>query len=207
MIRTIIFDMGEVLIHFDRELFIRRLTDSEEDVRLLMRQVFLSLEWGRLDRGSMTEQEAADSICRRVPERLHDIVYKLVCMWDRPILPVDGMQALIAELKQKGYRLLLLSNASVRQHEYWPRVPGNELFDGTLISADVKLVKPQFEIYRLLCEKFSVRPEECFFVDDSLANIEGAYCCGIRGAVFHNDIDELRGIMRSAGIDVAPGKG
>ncbi len=63
----------------------------------------------------------------------------------RPILEVDGMYELVKELKDRGYKVYLLSNASVRQHEYWPRIPAAELFDGKLISSDVHLVKPQPE--------------------------------------------------------------
>ena len=109
----------------------------------------------------------------------------------------------MAQLKQAGYGVYLLSNASVRQHEYWPRVPGSALFDGTLISADVKLVKPQPEIYRLLLEKFSLTAQECFFIDDSPANIEGALMCGIPGAVFHGDVALLRKDLRAAGVTIA----
>lgn len=202
MIRNIIFDMGQVLIRFDGEYFIRRLQVEPEDAPVMMREVFRSLEWARMDRGSMTEEDAAASICARVPERLHDAVRKLVSMWDRPILPVEGMYELVEELKSKGYRLYLLSNASLRQHEYWPRVPASRFFDGTLISADVKLVKPQPEIYRLLCQRFSLLPEECFFIDDVPANVEGAFYCGIDGAVFHHDVGELRQVLHSRGVPV-----
>ena len=109
---------------------------------------------------------------------------------------------LIRELKEKGYGIYLLSNASLRQHDYWPRVEASRYFDGTLISADVKLVKPQPEIYRLLLEQFRLKGEECFFVDDLPGNIEGAFYVGIPGAVFHNDITRLRQDLRSAGVDV-----
>jgi putative hydrolase of the HAD superfamily len=121
MIQNIIFDMGGVIIRFDREYFIRRLGVQGEDELILMNEVFRSLEWARMDRGSISEQDAFQNICKRTPQRLHDAVEKLVYMWERPILPVDGMYELVAELKSKGYGIYLLSNASVRQHEYWPR--------------------------------------------------------------------------------------
>lgn len=203
MIRNVIFDMGNVLLRFDRDYFLDAVGAQGEDRTLLMNNVYLSLEWARMDRGSMTEAEAAESMCRRLPQRLHETVHLLVDQWDRPILPVPGMEALVAQLKQAGYGVYLLSNASVRQHEYWPRVPGSALFDGTLISADVKLVKPQPEIYRLLLEKFSLTAQECFFIDDSPANIEGALMCGIPGAVFHGDVKLLRQDLRNAGVNVA----
>ena len=202
MIRNILFDMGNVLIYFDRNLFMDRLGISAEDKKLLMREVFLSVEWVRMDRGSMTEPEAVESVCRRLPQRLHDAAGKLVGMWDRPILPIPGMYELIEELKEKGYGIYLLSNASHRQHEYWPRIEASRFFDGTLISSDEGVIKPQPEIYRLILERFSLKAEECFFIDDVPANIEGAFYCGIPGAVFHDDVALLRRNLREAGVDV-----
>ncbi|MBQ6734024.1 MAG: HAD family phosphatase [Lachnospiraceae bacterium] len=203
MIKNIIFDMGSVLIRFDRNLFIERtgITDPA-DKELLMREVFLSLEWARMDRGSLTDEEAFQIMCKRLPERLHDAAHKLVAFWDRPILEIEGMYELIEELKGKGYGIYLLSNASYRQHEYWPRIPASKFFDDKLVSCDVHLVKPQPEIYRLMLEKFSLQAEECFFIDDVPMNIEGAFFCGIAGAVFHDDVQELRRKMREAGVDV-----
>ena len=202
MIKNIVFDMGNVIIRFDPELFMVRLGLAEEDRRLLKRELFVSLEWSRMDRGSLTDEEAAEIVCRRVPERLHDAVRRLVGMWDRPILPVEGMYELVEELRGMGYGIYLLSNASFRQHDYWPRVPASKFFDGTLISADVKLVKPQPEIYRLLCDKFSLVPEECVFIDDSTSNAEGAYFCGINALVFHGDAHEMRLKLNELGVEV-----
>lgn len=202
MIKNIVFDMGNVIIRFDPELFMVRLGLAEEDRKLLKRELFVSLEWSRMDRGSLTDEEAAEIVCRRVPERLHDAVRRLVGMWDRPILPVEGMYELVKELRGMGYGIYLLSNASFRQHDYWPRVPASKFFDGTLISADVKLVKPQPEIYRLLCDKFSLLPEECVFIDDSTSNAEGAYFCGINALVFHGDAHEMRLKLNELGVKV-----
>ena len=127
---------------------------------------------------------------------------RLVTMWERPILEVDGMYELVKELKDRGYKVYLLSNASVRQHEYWPRIPAAQLFDGKLISSDVHLVKPQPEIYRLFCDTFQVLPEECFFIDDSPQNIEGAYEVGMQGVIFHGEVGALRESLRAAGVAV-----
>lgn len=203
MIRAILFDMGNVLIRFDRDYFITRLGITGQDKALLMREVFQSVEWVQMDHGTIREPEALERICARLPHRLHDAAGKLVSFWDRPILPIEGMPELVRELKEKGYRLYLLSNASLRQHDYWPRVPAWECFDGKVISADEKVMKPDHQYYRIALERFGLKPEECFFVDDSPPNIEGAMCCGIRGAVFHADARLLRRQLRAAGVDVA----
>lgn len=203
MIRNILFDMGNVLIRFDREFFIERLGVQPEDKQMLMREVFHSVEWVQMDRGSIVEAEAVASICKRLPAHLHDAAEKLVAMWDRPILPIDGMYELVEELKHAGYGIYLLSNASLRQHEYWPRIPASNFFDGTIISADEQVMKPGAEYYLRALNRFGLKAQECFFVDDVPANVEGALFCGIPGAIFRGDATLLRKQMRDAGINVS----
>lgn len=202
MIKNILFDMGNVLIHFDRRVFLDRLDISEEDKQLLLREVFLSVEWVQMDRGTLSEETAEPLMCQRLPEHLHDAVHQLVSCWDEPMLPVAGMAELVQELKENGYGIYLLSNASIRQHEYWPQIPGWQFFDGKIISADEKVMKPHPDYYLRALEKFSLIPRECFFIDDVPANIEGALYCGIPGTVFHKDVTLLRRQLRAAGVDV-----
>lgn len=192
--------MGNVLLTFDRDRFLDAVNAHGEERRMLLNNVYLSVEWARMDRGSMTEAEAAASMCSHVPEHLHEKVHLLVDKWDRPIIPVPGMAELVRELKEAGYGVYLLSNASYRQHEYWPRVPGSEYFDGTLVSADVKLVKPEREIYELMMKEFNLIPDECVFIDDSTLNIEGAERVGINGIVFHGSAEEAREKLRALGV-------
>jgi len=202
MIRNILFDMGNVLIHFDRNAFLNRLDISEEEKQLLLREVFLSVEWVQMDRGTLAEPEAEILMCQRLPQHLHAAVHELVSLWDEPMLPIAGMAQLAEELKANGYRLYLLSNASVRQHEYWPKIPGWQYFDGTIISADEKVMKPHPDYYHRALSRFGLKPEECFFIDDVPANIEGALYCGIPGAVFHGDVTLLRRQMQQSGISI-----
>lgn len=203
MIKNVIFDMGNVLIYFLPELYIEQLGVKEEDSGILLREVFRRVEWVRLDHGTITEAEAVESICRRVPPRLHKAVEDLVFRWwARPLSPVPGMKELLAELKEKGFKLYLLSNASIQQCKYHDRIPGAEYLDGRIVSAEHKLIKPQKEIYRLLLETYGLQAEECLFIDDSPLNVEGAYCAGIRGIVFDGDLPRLRSDLREAGIQV-----
>lgn len=202
-IKNVIFDMGNVLINFLPELYIEQLGVKEEDSEILLREVFRRVEWVRLDHGTITEAEAVESICRRVPSRLHKAVEDLVFRWwARPLSPVPGMKELLAELKELGFKLYLLSNASIQQCKYHNRIPGAEYLDGRIVSAEHKLLKPQKEIYQLLLETYGLQAEECLFVDDSPLNVEGAYCAGIRGIVFDGDLPRLKSELREAGINV-----
>lgn len=202
MIKNILFDMGNVLIHFDRQAFLSRLDIREEEKQLLLREVFLSVEWVQMDRGTLAEPEAEARMRKRLPEYLHRAVHALVSCWDEPMLPVEGMAELVEELKGKGYRIYLLSNASIRQHDYWHKIPGWQFFDGKIISADEKVMKPHPDYYLRAMERFCLIPGECFFIDDVPANIEGALYCGIPGTVFHKDVALLRSQLRGAGVDV-----
>ena len=203
MIKNIVFDMGNVIIRFDPASFIDRYGVSAGDKQTLLIEIFRSPEWVMMDRGTLTDEQCADILCPRLPEHLRDIARKLIALWDRPIIEVEGIYPLIEELKGKGYGIYLLSNASCRQPDYWQRVPASRFFDGTLISYSVKLVKPMPEIYEKFFETFSLKREECFFIDDSPANIEASLYVGMPGAVFHSDIRRLRRELRAAGVDVA----
>lgn len=202
MIKNIVFDMGNVVIRFDRDAFMDRFDLRPEERQILMREVFLSPEWVMMDRGVLTDDQASEILCPRVPEHLRDTAHKLISSWDRPILQIEGIEELIGELKGKGYGIYLLSNASCRQPDYWQRVPAARFFDGTLISYSVKLVKPMPEIYEKFFETFALRREECFFIDDSPANVEASIYVGMPGVVFHNDVARLRRQLRAAGVDV-----
>lgn len=204
MIRNIVFDMGNVLIHWRPHLFVERLDLPEEDRALLLREVFASVEWVQLDRGSLSWEEAAASMSRRLPERLHTLARKLTeRWWEICLLPVEGMADLIRELKGLGYGIYLLSNAKADLPRYFPLIPGSECFDGRIVSADWKLLKPQHEIYETLFREYGLKPGECFFIDDLALNVEGAWYVGMDGAVFDGDFARLRRALNDAGVPVS----
>ncbi len=203
MIQNIVFDMGRVLIDWDPPRMIARLGYSGEDAALLLREVFSGAEWTMLDRGLPAEDVLA-RIKPRLPAHLHEAAERFVyAWWVEELWPVPGMAELVRECKALGCHIYLLSNATTCLHRYFDRIPGSECFEGRLVSADWKLLKPEHEIYELLFERFSLRPEECFFIDDNPANIEAAERLGMRGAVFFQDISRLRRELRAAGVAVS----
>ena len=205
MIKNVIFDMGGVLLDYNPPRFIDYLSVSPEDKALLLREVFNSVEWFRLDHGPIGEADAAAAMKARLPARLHTAVDRMLNWWDFEVEPVAGMAELLEELKKLGYGLYLLSNAGVRQPEYFDRLPSAQYLDGRFVSAFYKLLKPQYEIYETMLKEFDLKAEECFFVDDSTSNVEGAYCVGIAGAVFDGDVERLRRALNQAGVPVEAG--
>ena len=203
MIRNLVFDMGNVLIRFDPEMFMNRegITDPA-DRQLIMRELFLSAEWAMMDAGMLTEETAEPAILPHFPERLHKSVLRLLYRWADPKEVIPGMEDLVSRIHSSGYGLFLLSNASKAQHVYWPKYSVSRYFDGKMISCDVMTVKPCHEIYHLFTQRFSLRPEECLFVDDTPANVAGAIACGWQGIVFHGDVSELEKKMKQYGIQV-----
>ena len=201
MIRNIVFDMGRVLIHWSGDMLMEKYTLTDADRATLNRVVFSSIQWVQLDRGSITEEQAMEVFYTRLPSHLHEIARELVCFWwKQPLRPIAGMETLIRELKRNGYRIFVLSNAGLPLRQYWPRLPGADCFDGVLVSAEEKLLKPQPEIFRTLLERYSLIPEECVFIDDALANVEGAVYCGMQGIFFRGDSTELRQELRALGV-------
>lgn len=202
MIKNIVWDMGNVLIRFDPELFLSRYVLTEEQRRLLLEQVFRSVEWVMLDRGTLDEAGAEQRILPRLPEPLRAVAQDLIEAWDEPLLPVQGMLELVQQLKQQGYRLYLLSNAAARQPRYWSRAEASRLMDGALISAQVGLLKPDPRIYQTFLQQFALRAEECVFIDDTPLNVEAAQQEGMSGILFRQDPEQLRQSLRALGVRV-----
>ena len=203
MIKNIVFDMGGVLIHFKPAALLAHFDISPADRDLMLKEAFGSVAWIQLDRGTISAEEALEAMQANLPERLHPVAEELVNgWWKLELRPMEGMEQLLGELKELGYGIYLLSNATVRQPEYFPLIPGSQYFDGQIISAQWKLLKPQHEIYETLLREYGLRAEECFFVDVLNINIEGALCAGMSGTVFDGDAARLRRDLRRAGVPV-----
>ena len=86
----------------------------------------------------------------------------------------------LRELKAQGYHIYGLTNWSA---EKFPGVRAQYdffgLMDGIVVSGEEHLVKPDIRIYQTLLDRYHLRADECLFIDDSLANIEGAKQAGL----------------------------
>lgn len=95
-------------------------------------------------------------------------------------------------MKRKEYKIYGLSNTNIPFYEHIKNSDIGMYFDGFIISAVEKMMKPNKEIFERLFEKYSLNPQECFFVDDTEINVIASRKCGMDGFVFDiNHYDKL----------------
>ncbi|MCM1184154.1 MAG: HAD family phosphatase [Roseburia sp.] len=204
---NIVFDMGNVLTRYSMKEYIRKYAASDEASRIIKNEVCASVEWIRMDRGTMTDEEAIASICRRVPEKLHDTVSRFIGEFRMEQEPNPPMEDLVRRLKAAGNRLYLMSNTSRRFRRFSQNIASIAYMDDIWISCERGFLKPEREAYLDFFDVMGLAPETCCFIDDSPANIEAAQRLGMEGCVYHQDVGELERRLRSAGICLSAAEG
>ena len=199
MIRSIIFDMGNVLRDFSPMRSILPYVTGP-DAELIARELFGKEEWRGLDRGTITYGEAARLCKARIPQRLHGKVDEILDHWHEYMPEDPEMAEVCRRLKENGYRLYLLSNASVRFEAYRNEFQALKHFDGAIVSAFYQAVKPDEKIYRILFDTYSLKPEECFFVDDNPENVAAGRRLAMPGHVFTGDLNAMMADFAAYGI-------
>lgn len=200
MIKNIIFDMGNVLLKYDPEVCLCHYMDHEEDRAVIRKELFEGPEWEQGDLGLLTDLERYDKVKERVPERLHEALKNCALFWTMCMKPVKGAQKFCQVAKDMGYRIYILSNASSSFYDYFSDFAPLDYFDGSVVSCDIHIVKPDIRIYGHLCEKYNLLPEECFFIDDRKENVEAAKAFGMSGAVFGGDYEYVKGCLSMEGV-------
>ncbi|XCP84339.1 HAD family phosphatase [Roseburia hominis] len=192
MLKNIIFDMGNVLLEYDPEVPLRAFCDSEEARNCIRAELFQGPEWVESDLGYLTPEGMFEKVSRRVPEKWHGALMRCTEEWNICMTPVAGARRFCDGLREEGYHLYVLSNASKDFYNYFPRFADLDYFDGVVVSADIHLIKPDPAIYRYLLETYHLIPEECLFIDDRPENVEAAGKLGIHGHVFSGDYPRIK---------------
>ncbi|WP_339013861.1 HAD family phosphatase [Aeromonas popoffii] len=179
---AIIFDLGRVVVSWDPVGIVSSVR-GPDDAEALAERLFNHPDWLEVDRGTLS----LHTMARQAQERTGlPAAQNLAILQAVPasLLPDPAMLTLIAELHGAGHTLYALSNmghASIdwlEQQSFW------RFFSGKVVSARVRMMKPEPDIYRYLLVSFDLKADECLFIDDSPANVAAAQALGIGGLVF-----------------------
>ena len=185
MIRTVIFDIGMVLVYFRwRELYAQLGFDREKFERIAKATV-QNPWWNEFDKGLMTTEEVIERFAESAPEYKKEIT-EIYEHMDEIVTLYDYAVPWIRELKEKGYRIYILSNWSKPAYE--ANLETNLCFlkevDGAVMSFMEGVIKPDPQIYELICNRYEIDPKEAVFLDDNADNIEGARAFGLNAIHF-----------------------
>jgi putative hydrolase of the HAD superfamily len=107
-----------------------------------------------------------------------------------------GTIKVLSDLHADGTRLALLSNAGPDFGAYFRYGPLGDFFDSFYVSGELKLLKPDPEIYQHVLADLGISAAEAVFIDNRADNVRGAQELGITGHVF-TDAGTLRAFLES----------
>ena len=190
MIKNIIFDIGNVLMKFDYYPFIKELLKDDDKIEHVNNALWYTGYWNDMDRG-----EDTDVIFNKMLAAEPDYADEIRLTFDNVgdcIKRCDYAIPWIKELRHRGLKIYYLSNyathtmdANRQALDFLPYM------DGGIFSCYEKMIKPDPELFRLMLKRFSLRPEECVFLDDNPNNVKAAREQGINAVQF-SDYDQAR---------------
>ena len=107
MLKNIIFDIGNVILQYNRDFLLKHFYDGEE-YELLKEKTFAN--WEILDKDGLTLEEYNEQVKRSLPDHLSKYALSVLNHWEYYMRYSKDIIPLIQELKQKGYKLFILSN-------------------------------------------------------------------------------------------------
>lgn len=202
-IRTIIFDLGGVVITLDPQQAVDRfkalgLADAEKRLDSYTQSGI----FGDVEHGLITPEEFRKEFSKLVG---HEVTHEECAFaWQgyAKEVPQRNLEALI-RLRQEGYRVLLLSNTNPFMME-WVESPAFDgkghpvsyYFDHCYLSYQMKLMKPSEDIFRAVLRNEKTFASECLFVDDGSRNVATASQLGMFTFCPENGADWTRDIYK-----------
>ncbi|MBL8471777.1 MAG: HAD family phosphatase [Rhodocyclaceae bacterium] len=197
--RTVIFDLGGVLIDWNpRYLYDKLIADSAQ------REHFLSVvcpqSWNEQQDAGRSLRAATDERIDLFPQHAK-LIEAYYSRWPEMLAgPIAGSVALLRALAAADMPLYALTNWSA---ELFPiareRFDFLKLFRGIVVSGAEGLIKPDPALFRLMLDRYSLAPPNCFYIDDNPRNIETAVALGMM-AHHYVSADALALDLRAAGL-------
>jgi epoxide hydrolase-like predicted phosphatase len=100
----------------------------------------------------------------------------------------DDLIAFIRELRSNGVKVGLLSNNSAALLDELAALGVADAFASCVISAVTGVMKPDPAAYHAILDALGVSPERALFIDDTLANVEGARAVGMVAVLYRPDV-------------------
>ncbi len=199
MIRTCLFDMGNVLVFFSHDRMCEQLGDlcgrSADEMRRLLFDS--GVQWN-YERGWLSPEQFHDWFqtttgCSTPIADLNRAGADIFWL-NTPIVPV------LDRLKELGLRLVLLSNTCLTHFE-WIRDHFDVLqrFDRFVTSCGAGAIKPEPAIYTAALREIGCRPEECFYTDDIPSYVAAGREHGLRAELF-TDVPALLKQLQGCGV-------
>jgi len=199
MIRSVISDLGKVLILFDNSIFYNKIVEHTPfDTQEIATRVNVNSDIGQaFDTGRITPrgfyEQALEALQAALSYEDFFALYNDVFSLNSPV--VETLNRL-----KPTYRMVMLSNTDVMRFGFIKeRFPEALLFDEYVLSYEVGFMKPHPRIYQIAVDKAEVSPNECLFIDDRAENIEAARQLGIQTIHFLEDSD-LEASLRDLGL-------
>jgi HAD superfamily hydrolase (TIGR01509 family) len=185
MIRAVISDLGNVVLWFDNDIFIRKLGAR---CGLSVGRIKEVAQWNMdlitaFDKGGISPGEFHERIVKAVDVQMSReeffAIYNDIFWLNAPALKV------LKRLKPAGSKLLLLSNTDSERFGFVrQRFSQILIFDDYILSYDLGLAKPAPGIYLEAVKRAGCAADECVFIDDLPMNVEAAVSLGMKGVVY-----------------------
>jgi len=182
---VVVFDVGGVLIDWDPRHLYRKLFSGDEPAMEHFLASVCTHEWNRCQDAGRSFAEGARLLKLQHPDQA-ELIDAYGARFDEMMAgPIAGAVEILAELRERGTPLYLLSNFSA---ETFP--PALERFDflgwfrGMVISGEVGVIKPDPRIFKILLTRFAIDPHSAIYIDDVAANAEAARPFGIHAIHF-----------------------
>jgi len=195
-----VFDLGGVLIDWNPRYLYRKLFDGDTEAMEEFLATVCTQSWNEQQDAGRSFADACTAL-----KLVHPHKAPLIDSWFRrydEMLagPVSGTVDILAQLNSHKVPLYALSNWSV---ETFPaalkRFEFLQWFRGTMLSGEVKLLKPDSRIFKLFLETFAIDPASTVYIDDREPNVQAAKAFGMHGILF-TDAAALRTELIDLGL-------
>ncbi|MCI7773670.1 MAG: HAD family phosphatase, partial [Succinivibrio sp.] len=202
-IKNVVFDFGGVLLDWNPRYFYKSIFNDDQKMEYFLQNIATSTRNAQMDKGRSFE-ECMKELAEQYPEYKEPIMlYRKG--WETMLKgPIEsGMRVLDAVMNAQKFKVYGLTNWSA---ETFPGTFNKykflQKFEGIVVSGEEQIIKPEKGIYLTLIERYNLVPEETFFMDDNIQNVETALSRGINAVQFTGTDKNLEQIAKILNIKI-----